>query len=385
MAHLIFDPTAYTVSSGTESMELLAKEFALLMFLYENRGKAFSREQLLDRVWVLEYPVERTVDDHIYRLRKRLQRWSHIRINTIRGYGYSLVLAETKGVDNPSVRDEEVQSAVQALFEKYHLLGQGKSIMALASQHEALGFEMSPFYQRYIRFMTADIRWFMEKCEVPPQERLYWLLLLYTGIEPDPERVLQYCESALKKGFMAPEQHREMEILNILEVYIAAGRPDQAIDRFAHTRRVVEKDGLTGFVMPVALMEMYAHVSAGNLEEADRTSAKLERLIEKEPYLREIGRFQVMKGLRLLIEGREREAEERLDEGLEVLGMSLHMPLYLDAVNQINQFLRRFRPESPLLRKYASLLRAADKEYRLSEYLPEMIGFIEGILSGKIQ
>lgn len=384
MAQLIFDPSGYMVSSGTESMELLAKEFALLKFLYENRGQAFSREQLLDRVWVLEYPVERTVDDHIYRLRKKLQRWSHIRINTIRGYGYSLVLAETKGVDNPSVRDEEVQSAVQSLFEKYHLLGQGKSIMALASQHEVLGFEMSPFYQNYIRFLTADIRWFVETCEVPPRERLYWLLLLYAGIDPEPERVLQYCEWALRKGLMAPEQHREMEILNILEVYAAAGRPELAIGRFAHTRRVVEKDGLTGFVMPVALMEMYAHVVAGNLEEADRTSARLERLIEEEPYLREIGRFEVMKGLRLLIEGREQEAEEHLDEGLKVLDMSLHMPLYLDAINQINQFLRRFRPESRLLRKYASLFEAVDKEYRLSEYLPEMERFIEGVLSGQI-
>lgn len=73
MSQLIFDPAGYTVNDGMESVELLAKEFALLQFLYERRGQAFSREQLLDRVWVLEYPVERTVDDHIYRLRKKLR------------------------------------------------------------------------------------------------------------------------------------------------------------------------------------------------------------------------------------------------------------------------------------------------------------------------
>ncbi|RCX16453.1 transcriptional regulator [Fontibacillus phaseoli] len=365
MAQLIFDPAGYTVTEGTESVELLAKEFALLQFLYEHRGQAFSREQLLDRVWVLEYPVERTVDDHIYRLRKKLHHWSHIRINTIRGYGYSLIMADPKGVDNPSMRDEEIKSAVLGLFEKYHLLGQGKSIMALAAQHEVLGFEIDAFYRRYIRFIQADIKWFVETGEVHPRERLYWLLLLYWATAPDSARVLGYCEAALKQGLMTPEQHREMEILNILEVYADAGQPEKAIERFVHTRRVVEHDGLIGFVMPVALMEMYVHLVAGNWNEADQTSARLERLLEKEPYIREIGRFRVFKGLRLLSEGQEREAEKCLDEGLEVLGMSLHIPLYIAAINQINLFLWRYYPESPLVRKYASLFESVEKEHQL--------------------
>lgn len=381
MAKLIFDPAGYTVTEGTESVELLAKEFALLQFLYEHRGKAFSREQLLDRVWVLEYPVERTVDDHIYRLRKKLHRWGHVRISTIRGYGYSLSIAEPKGVDNPSMRDEEIQSAVTGLFEKYHLLGQGKSIIALAAQHEVLGFEIDAFYRRYIRFLQADIKWFVETNELQPGERLYGLLLILAGITSDSTRVLGYCETALKQGLLPPIQHREMEILNILEVYADAGLPEKAIQRFEQTRRVVEQDGLTGFVMPVALMEMYVHLVAGNWNEADQTAARLERLLEKEPYIREIGRFGVLKGLRLLLEGREREAEQCLDEGLEVLSMSLHMPLYLAAINQINLFLRRRYPESPLVHKFASLFEATEKEYHLLELRPAMEQCIMDILS----
>ncbi|WP_410772173.1 winged helix-turn-helix domain-containing protein [Fontibacillus sp. BL9] len=372
MAQLIFDPAGYTVTEGTEAVELLAKEFALLQFLYEHRGQAFSREQLLDRVWVLEYPVERTVDDHIYRLRKKLHRWEHIQINTIRGYGYSLVIAEPKGVDNPSMHDEEIQTAVRGLFEKYHLLGQGKSIMALAAQHEVLGFEIDAYYRRYIRFIQADITWFLETGELSPGERLYGLLLLLGSTSPDSARVLSYCEAALKKGLMTPEQHREMEILNILEVYADAGQPEKAIERFERTRRVVEHDGLTGFVMPVALMEMYVHLVAGNWNEADQTSARLERLLEKEPYIREIGRHSVFKGLRLVSDGREREAEKCLDEGLEVLGMSQHMPLYLGAINQINLFLRRRCPESPLVRKYAYLFESVEKEFHLYTLRPAM-------------
>lgn len=70
MIRLQFDGDGYSVICGTDRVTLLAKEFALLRFLYDNRNQVFTREQLLDRVWPLEYPVERTVDDHIYRLRK---------------------------------------------------------------------------------------------------------------------------------------------------------------------------------------------------------------------------------------------------------------------------------------------------------------------------
>lgn len=382
MAHLVLDPAAYTVAVGAETVELLAKEFALLQFLYEHRNQAFSREQLLDRVWALEYPVERTVDDHIYRLRKKLARWSHIRLNTIRGYGYSLTVEEPRKIENPSIHDEEMQSAVRGLFEKYHLLGQGKSIVALAAQHEVLGFEIDAFFRRYIRFIQGDIRWFLDTGEIAAGERLYWLLLLYWGIAADPERALEYCEAALRQKVMTPEQHREMEILNILEVYADAGQPEKAIARFPHTRRVMESDSLTGFVMPVAIMEMYVHLTAANLAEADRSAARLERLLQSEPYIREIGRFHIMKGLRLLADGAEREAEERLDEGLEVLGMALHMPLYFAAVHQIRLFLHRHRPDSRLRHKYAALYDSLDKEYRLSEVRPEMERRIESLLNG---
>lgn len=67
--HLELNGSEYKVSAEGMTIELLPKEFALLQFLYHNRGRTFSREQLLDKVWPLEYPVERTVDDHIW-LRK---------------------------------------------------------------------------------------------------------------------------------------------------------------------------------------------------------------------------------------------------------------------------------------------------------------------------
>ena len=67
-------------------------EFRLLEFLMENPGRVFSREQLLDRVWGSDvYIDERTVDVHVGRLRKALNRGRATDpIRTVRGAGYSL-------------------------------------------------------------------------------------------------------------------------------------------------------------------------------------------------------------------------------------------------------------------------------------------------------
>jgi len=184
MLELVFDPTGYAVTRGTDRQELLAKEFALLQFLFENLNRTFTRGQLLDRVWPLEYPVERTVDDHIYRLRKKLKHWDGIAINTVRGYGYSLTVSEARRMDNPSMHDQAMKETISGLFKKYHLFGQGKSMLALSTQQDVLGFEVDPFYRMYIHFIQGDITWFTSDNGIPVRERLYWLLLLYGGTAP---------------------------------------------------------------------------------------------------------------------------------------------------------------------------------------------------------
>src|SRR5690242_344965 len=67
-------------------------EFRLLEFLLENPGRVFSREQLLDQVWGRDvYIDERTVDVHVGRLRKALNRGRMSDpIRTVRGSGYAL-------------------------------------------------------------------------------------------------------------------------------------------------------------------------------------------------------------------------------------------------------------------------------------------------------
>jgi two-component system phosphate regulon response regulator PhoB len=80
------------VSRASRPVDLGPTEFRLLEFLMERPGRVFSREQLLDGVWGSEvYIDERTVDVHVGRLRKALNRGHGTDpIRTVRGAGYSL-------------------------------------------------------------------------------------------------------------------------------------------------------------------------------------------------------------------------------------------------------------------------------------------------------
>lgn len=66
-----------------------AREFDLLQYLVENTGRVLSRRQLLDGVWGWDWVGdERTVDVHVFQLRKKLG--NALRVTTVRGVGYLL-------------------------------------------------------------------------------------------------------------------------------------------------------------------------------------------------------------------------------------------------------------------------------------------------------
>ncbi len=76
-----------------EAVSLTRKEFDLLCLFTENKGRAFSRDHLLDRLWGWEYEGDtRTVDTHIKRLRAKLAKIPHEDwdIKTVWGVGYAL-------------------------------------------------------------------------------------------------------------------------------------------------------------------------------------------------------------------------------------------------------------------------------------------------------
>lgn len=77
---------------GDTAISLTKKEFDILCLLAENKGRVFSRDHLLERLWGYEYEGDsRTVDTHIKRLRAKLAKAPHPdwEIRTVWGVGYA--------------------------------------------------------------------------------------------------------------------------------------------------------------------------------------------------------------------------------------------------------------------------------------------------------
>ncbi|AMN54616.1 MULTISPECIES: phosphate regulon transcriptional regulator PhoB [Stappiaceae] len=85
------DRETHRVRRNTKEIHLGPTEFRLLEFLMTSPGRVFSREQLLDGVWGHDvYVDERTVDVHVGRLRKALNKGkAKDPIRTVRGAGYA--------------------------------------------------------------------------------------------------------------------------------------------------------------------------------------------------------------------------------------------------------------------------------------------------------
>ena len=90
LGELTIDPETKSVTLGNEHILLTKKEFEILMTLARTPNKVFSREDILERVWKKEsYVLERTVDVHITRLRKKLGTFGE-RLTNRSGYGYCI-------------------------------------------------------------------------------------------------------------------------------------------------------------------------------------------------------------------------------------------------------------------------------------------------------
>jgi DNA-binding response OmpR family regulator len=86
---LLVDLANYKVFVEGQPVNLTFKEFELLRFLMTNKGKVFTREALLNRVWGYEYyGGARTVDVHVRRLRSKIETGTTIYVETVRNVGY---------------------------------------------------------------------------------------------------------------------------------------------------------------------------------------------------------------------------------------------------------------------------------------------------------
>lgn len=91
---VVVDFKAYRALKNQEPIELSAREYRLLRYLVSKQGSVVTRDELLDEVWGYNsYPTTRTVDNHIARLRQKIE--TNIdepqHILTVHGVGYKFV------------------------------------------------------------------------------------------------------------------------------------------------------------------------------------------------------------------------------------------------------------------------------------------------------
>ena len=82
------------VTRAGKSIELQAREFALLEYLIRNHGTVVTRTMLLEHVWDYNFdPQTNVIDVHISRLRQKIDKgFDKSMIQTLRGAGYKLVV-----------------------------------------------------------------------------------------------------------------------------------------------------------------------------------------------------------------------------------------------------------------------------------------------------
>lgn len=88
---VIFDGDKYEVRYQDQIIHLPLKQFELAFELAKNPNQIFTREQLIEKIWGMDYVgFDRTVDVHIKRIRENLGHLPGFKVVTVRGLGYKI-------------------------------------------------------------------------------------------------------------------------------------------------------------------------------------------------------------------------------------------------------------------------------------------------------
>jgi two-component system response regulator RegX3 len=91
VGNAVLDPGRYQLRVGEVTFDLPRKEFEVMESLMVERGRIVSRDRLLDEIWGITWTDSKTLDQHIRRLRRKLEQVDGApQIETVRGVGYRL-------------------------------------------------------------------------------------------------------------------------------------------------------------------------------------------------------------------------------------------------------------------------------------------------------
>jgi DNA-binding response OmpR family regulator len=110
---LSIEESSYSARINDRDLDLTFKEFELVKFLAQHPGRVFTRQQLVDEVWGMDYyGGTRTVDVHVRRLRAKLGPEHEQLIGTVRNVGYRFVLPTPRRVGLAVTGPSDTDAAV---------------------------------------------------------------------------------------------------------------------------------------------------------------------------------------------------------------------------------------------------------------------------------
>lgn len=375
------DEDVLSVVCDGRSIQLLPKEFQLLQFLCEHPGRTFTRSALLDAVWTMESPVDRTVDDHVYRLRKKLA-FARIpaAIATVRGHGYRLDLEPTPAVgssdaerqapiqpqsNHPLLRDPDYRRHIRELFRTYVLHGQGQGIRAMMQSPDVFGIELDSTLSIHARFVSGDFRSVLEEESLPLSEWLFWLLGLYKHIQFNYTSTLHFMEEAVAHYVLRTEHHLETITFDLGRLYLFTGQTERALCAMADSVAACDAmpTFLDGYIPLIRIEDALFSLYTGDIASARDKLGVAQRTLQQLPWQREQAFFQIVQGFLLWVDGDAVLAEQRMDEGLEMLrnlGIVHHL---VGRLHEILYFLDHIKPHQRLQHKYRQMWAALSKQY----------------------
>jgi DNA-binding winged helix-turn-helix (wHTH) protein len=291
---LTFNITEYTVTIEGEPLRLLRKEYLLLEYLYQHNNRALSRQQILDAVWSLQIPSDRTIDDHIYRLRKKLKKWEHlIKIETVKGFGYKLIGTTKTTCLLPFVNDEEIQELSRNLLSKYHLYGQGEVIQKLLDNN-TFGIKLDATRQHVIDFLSGNFLPLLQAQHIPFKEKAHLLLGLYGLMEENCDNVYKILQSLEEKQVFGETEQEDLNLFRILIALKANKFPK------AHTLLLESENKISPEIVSFyGFYQLWWLTYALCVKDFTLVLEKnniLEEFFKKHPFQREYGLFLLLKG-----------------------------------------------------------------------------------------
>lgn len=364
---IIFNQENYSIYYQDIRIQLFRKEYELLSFLYHSGNRAFSRTEILNNVWHNEYPVDRTVDDHIFRLRKKLTPLKDlITIKTVRGFGYAINIKE-QSTAQALLNNKEFNELSSQLMKTYQLYGNGIAIKILQQNNNELGIGDSKEFQQLSWLTSRDLLIIIKDKTISFKEKSLLYLHMYLLSSENIKKTLSYFNQIKDKERFSRINQNEICYLTPIFLYILDQQHEKAMNRIIS----VNIPSNHGFYPFLQLYKLILLILSVDNQGTQKLMNQLEMFFLKFPFQRELSLFQVLQGVIHINNENILKGKELIYEGLKKAKDTGFLQHYL-MVYYIVLFLLQDKQETPITLQLLNEWESLRKQFNLDAIKNEL-------------